>query len=114
MAAPAEYLKRLQLQNALFMDTIRLVGLWHDVDGGGWRLVISQADIVGAPPTQIQILEGMRKIGFTPLEVPRPNNAPAFRRDNIVVRDGHPGNLVWTPDEVLVPIVSIQHSNSIA
>ena len=104
MATPLEYLKRIHLQNVFFGDTIRLLGLWYDQAGGGWRVVISQADIVGVPPSRIQILEGMRDLGFLPLGIPGPNRAPAFRRDNVIVWDGHPGNLVWTIGDVLVPI----------
>lgn len=104
MATPDEYFQRLCLQNELFADDINLVGFWNDINGGGWRMVTSQPDIVGEPATRIQILEGMRDYGFSPLPVSGPNNAPAFRREDVIVWDAHPGNFVMTPEGVLVPI----------
>ena len=41
---------------------------------------------------------------LTRMPVSGPNNTPAFRREDIIVWDAHPGNFVMTPDGVLVPI----------
>jgi hypothetical protein len=85
------------------VDDILLIGLWHDQSGGGWRIVTSQPDIPGEPATRIQILDGMMGYGFKPLAVSGVNRSPAFRNDQCIVWDAHPGNFVWK-DETLVPI----------
>ena len=104
MAYPAEYFRRLQLQNQVFADDLHLVGLVNDLSGGGWRIVTSQPDVIGEPPSRMQILEGMLGYGFRPLSDRGPNNALAFRRGNLIVWDSHPGNFVMTPTGVLAPI----------
>ena len=106
MAAPLQYLERLELTNELFAMGIELRGLWPAPEGGDWRTVTTQPDAVGAAATHEDILHGMEAAGWELLphaDVGR-RGALSFRQGSVALWDAHPANIVITNDGTLVPI----------
>lgn len=105
-ALPLEYLHRLQLQNSLFNDAVRLEGV--ALEGERLVLVTSQPTILGQPIEQAEMLAFMAKLWFHPLHglfLGRPG-ALAFYRDldETAAFDAHPGNFVKDDAGVVLPI----------
>ncbi|MDB6169630.1 MAG: hypothetical protein JWM88_2494 [Verrucomicrobia bacterium] len=102
---PLTYLKRLRLHNALFGDTLELLGIQQE--GYKLRIVTSQPDIVGEAPS----LEEMEKLLREDYRCQRLQVPPmgfyksySYLRDHVAVFDAHPANCVVTAEGVLVPI----------
>lgn len=106
LAAPAEYLCRLVMQNESFSDDITLEGLWFDEAGGGLRIVTSQPDVAGEPATLNQITDSLGKMGFQKLPFPGIGRAGAlaFKLGSMALWDAHPANFFVTNDNAVVPI----------
>ena len=105
-ALPLEYLERLQLQNNLFADDIRLEGV--AIENGQMVLVTSQPAILGGQATEEGMINFMAKLWFQPLRglsLGRPG-ALAFYRDldEVAAFDAHPGNFVKDDNGVVLPI----------
>ena len=58
-ASPWEYLRRLELQNELFGDDIRIIGLTR-----GNRFATTQPTLKGGEPTEIEIRDILAKAGW--------------------------------------------------
>jgi Serine/Threonine/Tyrosine Kinase found in polyvalent proteins len=107
-ALPLEYLDRLMLQNEIFGDNLRFVGIVGRV--GNRRIVTRQDLVEGRPARWEEIILMMNDLGFTKL---RHNhgigyeNSYAFVRDDAVVFDLRPANVFVTDDGIIVPIDSI-------
>jgi hypothetical protein len=97
LATPLEYLERLRLANEKFADGIRFLGVINASDG--WRLVISQPNVEGGPPSQKDVLQFFRWRKF------RAVNEKTYYRavDNLLVGDAHTGNLKKLPNGSIVP-----------
>lgn len=105
-ALPLEYLERLQLQNRLFNDDIRLEGIASEL--GKLVVVTSQETIIGSAVTDAEMSAFMAKLWFAPLRglsLGRPG-ALAFYRDldEVAAFDAHPGNFVKDGNGVVLPI----------
>ncbi len=105
-ALPLEYLERLQLQNKLFTDDIRLEGVASE--GNKLVIVTSQETIIGSAVTATEMSAFMAKLWFAPLRglsLGRPG-ALAFYRDldEVAAFDAHPGNFVKDGNGVVLPI----------
>ena len=104
-ATPLEYLDRLQLQNRIFGDNLRFVGIAGAV--GQRRIVTRQEIVTGKPARWEEIVRMMTDLGFTKL---RHNHgigyedSYAFVRDDAVVFDMRPANVFVTDDGIVVPV----------
>jgi hypothetical protein len=102
-ATPAEYLKRLILQNRYFGDDIRLIALVNC--DGRLRVLTSQPHIFGEPATGEEIRKWFIDLGFACLE--SEGRVAWYRtQENILVADAHEGNIIKikSTSTVLVPI----------
>lgn len=105
-ALPLEYLDRLLLQNGIFSDHIRFVGIGGDAGG---RRIITRLDLVkGRPAGWEEIIRLMADdLGFTKL---RHNHgigyedSYAFVREDSAVFDMRPANVFVTEDGTIVPV----------
>jgi hypothetical protein len=104
-ATPLEYLDRLMLQNRIFGDNLRFVGI---AGNAGQRRIVTRQDIVtGNPARWEEIVRMMTDLGFNKL---RHNHgigyedSYAFLRDDAVVFDLRPANVFVTDDGIVVPI----------
>ena len=70
-ASPLEYLRRLQFQNDLFGDQIRIIGLTP-----ANRFVISQPTLRGGEPTENEIRDVLEQAGWQRLPIERQINLP--------------------------------------
>lgn len=96
-ATPAEYLERLRLANEKFGDAIRFLGVVVREDG--WRLVTSQPNVPGGPPSLRDIEHFFRANGFRQV-----NEKTWFRAaDRLVAGDAHVANLKRTKNGDIVP-----------
>lgn len=107
-AQPLEYLERLSLQNAIFGDNLRFVGIAGTV---GQRRIVTRQDLVrGRPARWEEIIRMMDELGFTKL---RHNHgigyedSYAFVRGDVVVFDMRPANVFVTDDGIVVPVDTI-------
>ena len=104
-ATPLEYLDRLLLQNEVFGDDIRLLGIIDKARG--MHVVTSQPDIDGGLVTLEEIVAFMAASGFTRIDAVRlgHEDALAFYRpaDGLAVFDCHVGNFIKSGPHV-VPI----------
>lgn len=105
-ATPLEYLERLRLQNELFTDDIRLLGV--ALEREQVVIVTSQEAICGGEVSRDEMLAFMAKLWFQPLHglsLGRPG-ALAFYRDldETGAFDAHPGNFVKDDNGVVLPI----------
>lgn len=105
-ALPLEYLGRLLLQNRIFADSIRFVGVAGDAHRP--RIVTRQPDIVGEGADLMEISRVMvGELGFRQLP---PSfslgyaDSLAFVRHDVAVFDLRPANVVRTSAGVIVPI----------
>ncbi len=105
-ATPLEYLERLQLQNQLFTDDIRLVGV--ALEREQVVIVTSQEAICGGDVTAEEMTAFMRKLWFQPLHglsLGRPGSLAFYRDlDEVAAFDAHPGNFVKDDNGVVLPI----------
>ena len=104
-ATPLEYLDRLILQNTVFGDDIRLLGIIDKARG--MHVVTSQPTIRGETVTQEEICAFMAAAGFARIDSVRLGHeeALAFFRaaDGLAVFDCHVGNFIKSGPHV-VPI----------
>ena len=98
-ALPVEYLDRLMLQNRIFGDNLRFVGIAGAI---GHRRIMTRQDILkGKPAWWEEIVRMMTDLGFTKL---RHNHgigyedSYAFLQDDAVVFDLRPANVFVTDD----------------
>ena len=105
-ATPLDYLERLRLQNELFADSIRFVGLGGDA--AGRRIVTRQQIVEGRGARWEEIVRLMvDELGFTKL---RHNHgigyedSYAFVRDDSVVFDMRPANVFVTESGTIIPV----------
>jgi hypothetical protein len=103
---PVEYLERQRLQNDLFADGIRFVGLGGDA--GKRRLITRQQIVVGRAARWEEIIRLMvDELGFTKL---RHNHgigyedSYAFVRDDAAVFDLRPANVFVTKTGIIIPV----------
>lgn len=103
-ARPLQYLERLRLQNRYFGDSIRFIGITADAKER--RLIISQPDIIGRPPTWEEIDEWFLHHGFTKLNVKSLGgyDSVAYAGHGVGAFDVRPVNAVISADGVLLPI----------
>lgn len=104
-ATPLDYLERLRLQNEIFGDKLRFVGIASD---GNFRRIVTRQDLVtGKPAWWDDIVRMMADLGFSKL---RHNHgigyedSYAFLRDDTVVFDLRPANVFVTDDGIVVPV----------
>ncbi len=102
-ALPSEYLRRLELQNELFGDHIRVVGLTR-----ANRFVISQPTLRGGEPGETEIRDLLLEAGWqrVPIQVqnlPIPLMGAAWWHDaeNLVLLDARKPNFKLTDYGVL-------------
>ena len=105
-ALPLEYLDRLILQNEIFGDNLRFVGI--SGEAGSRRLVTRQDLVKGMAASWNEIISLMvDQLGFTKL---RHNHgigyedSLAFVRDDAVVFDMRPANVFITDEGTVVPV----------
>ena len=98
-ATPLEYLTRWHLQNEIFGDTAEFEGVMETPMG--WSLVMSQRWVTGDVPTENDVSEMMKGLGFETTAL-----AESFYRaeDDIAVMDCHDGNFVKLDDGMVLPI----------
>ncbi len=103
---PLDYLERLRLQNELFADSIRFVGMGGDT--GGRRIITRQQIVEGRAARWEEIIRLMEdELGFTKL---RHNHgigyedSYAFVRDDAVVFDMRPANVFVTESGTIIPV----------
>ncbi len=101
-ATPLEYLERLLLQNAVFGDTIELLGIVDKRQA--LHVVTAQPTIIGSAVSTEAIIAFMRGLGFRQLpdiHVGR-LGAVSFLRDcdGIAAFDCHPANFLGTGGDV--------------
>jgi hypothetical protein len=103
-ARPLQYLERLRLQNRCFGDFIRFIGI--TADSKERRIIISQPDIIGRPPTWDEIDDWFLRQGFAKLNVKSLGgyDAVAFAGHGVGVFDVRPVNVVMSSDGILLPI----------
>lgn len=103
-ARPLQYLARLRLQNRYFGDDIRFVGITSATKSR--RMIISQPDILGDPPSWQQIEDWFAAADFKKLRMPPLGgyDALAFVGHGIGVFDVRPVNVVMSKGGVLLPI----------
>lgn len=104
-ASPLQYLNRLMLQNEIFGDDIRLLGIHRSC--GALRMVTIQPDISGEPPTMPEISEFLGdEFGFRPLSIAPMGyyKSSSYLLGNLGLFDVHPANLVKVASGKLVPI----------
>lgn len=107
-ATPLEYLDRLILQNTVFGDDIRLLGIIDKARG--MHVVTSQPTIRGGIVTQEEICAFMAASGFARIDAVRlgHEDALAFFReaDGLAVFDCHVGNFIKSgPDVVPIDLI---------
>ncbi len=103
---PLNYIERLRLQNELFADNIRFVGLGGDAEG---RRIITRQQIVEGRAARWEEITRLMvdELGFTKL---RHNHgigyedSYAFVRDDAVVFDMRPANVFVTESYVIIPV----------
>jgi hypothetical protein len=107
-ALPLEYLERLTLQNQIFADNLRFVGI---AGNAGQRRIVTRQELVqGRPARWEEIIRMMEELGFTKL---RHNHgigyedSYAFLRNDVVVFDLRPANVFVTDDDVVIPVDTI-------
>jgi Serine/Threonine/Tyrosine Kinase found in polyvalent proteins len=107
-ATPLEYLERLEIQNEIFGDNLRFVGVATNDDG---RRIITRQDLVtGRAARWEEIVRMMNELGFTKLRHNHRigyDDSYAFVRDDAVVFDMRPANVFVTDDGITVPVDSI-------
>jgi hypothetical protein len=98
-------LERLEIQNEIFGDNLRFVGVATADDG---RRIVTRQDVVtGRPARWEEIVRMMTDLGFTKL---RHNHGVgyedsyAFVRDDAAVFDMRPANVFVTEDGIIVPV----------
>ena len=96
-ATPAEYLDRLNLQNIIFNDDIRLERVV--LKNGKPVIVTSQPAIKGIPPTQAEIDETMEAKGFEKLTP----GAYYDAQNGLLIFDLFPKNAMQAADGVIYP-----------
>jgi hypothetical protein len=103
-ARPLQYLERLRLQNRYFGDSIRFIGITAEAKER--RLIISQPDIIGRPPTWEEIDVWFLHHGFAKLNVKSLGgyDSVAYAGHGVGVFDVRPVNAVISADSVLLPI----------
>jgi hypothetical protein len=97
-AKPLEYLDRLALSDSMFGDGTRVLGVVSNESGV--RIVTAQPLVVGKKPSQEDVIEWMRSLGFAAAGQKTYWNAT----EGLAIFDAHPGNVLRIPDGRLCPI----------
>ena len=99
-----DYFERVELQNDLFGDDVRLAGLWNP-QGNDWRIVTIQPDVQGDRATLDELQEAFQRAQFELLPWRGVGYADslAFRKEGIDVWDIHPANVLITEDGLPLP-----------
>lgn len=104
-ATPLDYLDRLAMQNEIFADNLRFVGIASNTDGK--RIITRQSTVKGRPARWEEIVQLMDDLGFTKM----PHNhgigyedSYAFFRDDFAVFDMRPANVFVTDEGYVVPV----------
>jgi hypothetical protein len=105
-AMPLEYMERLMLQNEIFRDNLRFVGIGGD---DGARQIITRQNIVTGKPARwediIQLM--VDDLGFIKLRHNHGigyDDSYAFVSDDFAVFDMRPANVFVTESGVIVPV----------
>lgn len=105
-ASPLEYLRRLDLQNELFGDDIKIIGLTP-----GNRFAITQPTLKGGEPTEIEIRDvlegaGWRRIPIGLQDLPPELMGSAWwhREEQVMLLDARKPNLKKTDFGAVLPI----------
>ena len=105
-ALPLEYMGRLMLQNDIFSDTLRFVGIGGEP--GERRIITRQNIVVGRPASWEEITSMMvEDLGFNKLRHNHGigyDDSYAFVRDDAVVFDMRPANVFTTGEGVVIPV----------
>lgn len=104
-ASPLEYLRRLALQNDLFSDDVRLVGIQYNA--GSQCIVTQQPHVPGRAPKMDEMHDALvGDYGFQQLNIPPMGyyKSKSYIRDDLGLFDAHPANFVKTRDGTIVPI----------
>jgi len=105
-ALPLEYMGRLMLQNDIFSDTLRFVGIGGEP--GERRIITRQNIVVGRPASWEEITSMMvEDLGFNKLRHNHGigyDDSYAFVRDDAVVFDMRPANVFTTEEGVVIPV----------
>lgn len=104
-ASPIQYLERLDYQNLIFHDDIRLEGitLMGSCDFFSMRVVTSQPFVNGRPGSQDEIEDFFVSQGFRHIRMKRRNGW--YRdEDGLLCSDTHGGNLLRSDDGQLIAI----------
>ena len=103
-ALPLDYLERLELQNFVFGDDVRLAGLWNSQDND-WRIVTTQPDVQGHRATLEQLQEAFQRAQFELLPWRGIGYADSlsFRKEGTDVWDVHPANVLITKEGYPLP-----------
>lgn len=108
-ALPLEYLERLALQNELFADSVSFVGVGGDRKQP--RIITRQPHLAGEAATREEIISMMvSELGFRLLPERYSvgyADSLAFLRDDVVVFDLRPANVVRTSEGLIAPIDAI-------
>ncbi|RYD43852.1 MAG: hypothetical protein EOP85_09820 [Verrucomicrobiaceae bacterium] len=105
-SCPSEYLRRQELQNALFGDDIRIVGLTR-----ANRFAISQPTLKGGEPSEIEIRKlleegGWRRVPITLQDLPHTLMGSAWwhAEEGLVLVDARKPNFKKSAAGVILPI----------
>jgi hypothetical protein len=108
-ALPLEYLERLQMQNDLFADDVKFVGVSGELYQP--RIVTRQPHIKGEDATPEEIVDLMTvELGFRQLPARFSVgyvDSLAFIRGDMAVFDLRPANVVRTAEGLIIPIDAI-------
>ncbi|RYD36366.1 MAG: hypothetical protein EOP85_18340 [Verrucomicrobiaceae bacterium] len=103
---PSEYLRRQELQNALFGDDIRIIGLTR-----GDRFVISQPTLKGGEPSEMEIREvleagGWRRVPILLQDLPSTLMGSAWwhQEEGVILVDARKPNFKKSETGVILPI----------
>ncbi len=113
-ATPAEYLRRLTLQNDVFGNVFEFVGIHYGTHGAA--IVTSHPYIAGGPATDDEIAQFMEALAFrrVPEEHVQNDTMNAFTwyraTDAVLITDAAPRNFKKTGDGHIIPIdLVVQH-----
>ena len=98
---PCEYFERWVLHNEVFGDDVTILGAFDTLDG--IRTVLLQPAVEGSPASDSEIQAFFSGNGWLPFRFG--DDCAWFDAGrSLVVSDTHQGNLIETPDHVMIPI----------
>lgn len=104
-ASPLDYLDRLAMQNEIFADTLRFVGIASNTDGK--RIITRQNTVKGRSARWEEIVKLMEDLGFTKMRHNHGigyDDSYAFVRDDFAVFDMRPANVFVTDEGDIIPV----------